>query len=100
MKLKFEIGKKEKTILLIERNWFSGKFIYSENGTQNNLQSVLNPSTHFSTKLTRHYEFEVGNEEKHTIEIKHTRSLLFGGFRPQLFEIKINGEIHKKYKGY
>jgi len=100
MQLKFELGEKEKTILLIERNWFTGKFIYSENGIQNNLKSPLNPSTHFDMKLSHNYEFEVGNEEKHKIEIKHTRPQLFAGFRPQLFEIKINGEIYEKYKGY
>lgn len=100
MKLKFEIGTSEKTILVIERNWVTGKFIYSENGVQNNLRSSLDPTTHFNTKLTHNYAFEVGKEEKHKIEIKHTRPLLFAGFRPQIFEIKINGEVHEKYKGY
>jgi hypothetical protein len=37
MELKFEIGKKEKTELIIKRNSFNGKFIYSENGVEKNL---------------------------------------------------------------
>ena len=100
MELNFEIGQKEKTILIIKRNSFNGKFTYSENGIQNNLQSVLNIGTQINFKLTNNYEFEVGNNEKHKIEIKHKRPLLLAGFRPQYFEIKINGEIKKEYKGY
>ena len=100
MELNFKIGKKEKTILIIKRNSFNGKFTYSENRIQNNLQSVLNIGTQINFKLTNNYEFEVGNNEKHKIEIKHRRPLLLAGFRPQYFEIKINDKIKKEYKGY
>ncbi len=100
MKLIFDIGKTEKIRLIIERNWFTGKFTYSENGIQNTIKSPLNPSTHFSTKLTQYYKFEIGEKEKHKIEILHTRPLLFAGFRPQIFEIKIDNEVVEKYKGY
>lgn len=100
MKLKIDIGETEKTSLIIERNWFTGKFTYSENGIQNTLRSSLNPSTHFNVKLTHYYVFEIGKKEKHRIEITQTRPLLFAGFRPQMFEIKINGEVVERYKGY
>ena len=100
MELNFEIGKKEKTILIIKRNYFNGKFTYSENGVQKNLRSALNIGTHINLKRTNNYEFEVGNNEKHKIEIKHRRPLLLAGFRPQYFEIKINDKIKKEYKGY
>ena len=91
MKLKFDVG---------ERNWVTGKFTYSENGTQNTLKGSMNPSTHINIKLTQLYEFEIGKKEKHRIEVTHRRPLLFAGFRPQMFEIKINGEVAEKYKGY
>jgi hypothetical protein len=94
MELKFEIGKKEKTELIIKRNSFNGKFIYSENGVEKNLWSSLNIGTHINFKLTNNYEFEVGNNEK------HKRPLLLAGFRSQYFEIKINNKIEKEYKGY
>jgi hypothetical protein len=100
MELKFKIGKKEKTELIIKRNSFNGKFTYSENGIQKELRNALNIGTHFNFKLTNNYEFEVGNNEKHKIEIKHKRPLLLAGFRPQYFEIKINNKLEKEYKGY
>ncbi|ARV05246.1 hypothetical protein BTO04_00415 [Polaribacter sp. SA4-10] len=100
MELKFEIGQKEKTELIIKRNSFNGKFTYSENGIQQELRSSLKIGTHINLKLTNNYEFEVGNKEKHKIEIKHKRPLFLAGFRPQYFEIKINNKLEKKYKGY
>jgi hypothetical protein len=100
MELQFEIGQKEKTLLIIKRNSFIGKFTYSENGIEKNLRSSLNIGTHMNLKLTNNYEFEVGNNEKHKIEIKHKRPLLLAGFRPQYFEVKINNKIEKEYKGY
>jgi hypothetical protein len=100
MKLKFKIEQKEKTEFIIKRNSFNGKFTYHENGVQKELRSVLNIGTHLNFKLTNNYEFEVGNNEKHKIEIKHKRPLLHAGFRPQYFEIKINNKIEEEYKGY
>ena len=100
MELKFEIGQKEKTLLIIKRNSFNGKFTYSENGVQKEIRNPLNIGTHVNLKLINNYEFEVGNNEKHKIEIKHKRPLLLAGFRPQYFEIKINDKIEKEYKGY
>ncbi len=100
MKLEFELGKSEKTSLVIERNSFTGKFVYFENGVESVIESPSDIATQLNFGFKKTHKFEVGNKEKHAIEITHSRSVLFGALRPQTYEIKVNGSLFKKHKGY
>jgi len=100
MELVIQLAGVEKTELIIRRNWFTGRFVYIENGESNLLKSPLNPSAHFSLRLKKVYEFVVGNKEKHRVKVEHIRPLLLAGFRPQKFNVYINDELKKQYHGY
>jgi|GEM_PF-147300 len=100
MKLQHTLGDKEKTEIVIERNWFTGSFIYRENGEENRIKSPWRLSTHFNWKLSREYDFEIGEEEKHSIKIIHSRPRWFGGICPQTVELSVNGDLLETYTGY
>jgi len=95
-----DLGKEEKTELVISRNWFTGSFYYLENGNKKSLRSSLNPTTHFNVNLKKEYEFVVGQREKFSVKIEHIRPLLFAGFRPHKYIVYVNCKIFKEYKGY
>ena len=100
MKLLINLAGKDKTDLIIERNWFSGSFNYFENNCKHEIKSSLDISTHFNLKLKKQYEFEIGNEEVFKIRIEHIRPQFFSGFRPQTYNVFVNGKLNKTYKGY
>lgn len=100
MNLKFKLGENKPVDLTIKRNWFTGNFVYFEDGEKHQLKNPLDLTTHFSFKLRWDYKFEVGKIEKYKIVVKHTRSRLFAGFRPQTYEIYVNGKLLKTYTGY
>jgi len=100
MKLAIELTGKNKTDLIIERNWFTGSFNYFENNCKHEIKRFLDISTHFNLDLKKQYEFEVVNEEVFKIKIEHIRPLYFSGFRPQKYNVFVNGKLNKAYKGY
>ena len=100
MKLQHTLGNKERTEIVIERNWLTGSFVYRENGEEHRIKSARDLSTHFNRKLSREYDFEVGDEEKHSIKIIHSRPRWFAGLRPQTFELLANGNLLETYTGY
>ena len=100
MEILIQLSGKEKSELIIKRNWFTGSFVYILNGQRHIIKSVLDLSTHFSVRLKKQYEFEIGDIEVHKIKIEHTRPLIFAGFRPQQFDIFIDGDFYKTYNGY
>lgn len=100
MKLQHTLGIKERTKLVIERNWFTGSVLYRENGEVHRIQNPWNPSTHSSLRLSREYEFEVGDEEKHSIKVIHSRPRYFAGFRHQTFDVFANGKLLESFTGY
>lgn len=100
MKLEIELIGKDKTDLIIERNWFTGSFNYFENNCKHEIKSPLDLTTHFSFKLKKQVEFEVGKEEVFKIKIEHIRPQFFAGFRPHRYNVFVNGKLNKTYKGY
>jgi len=100
MIITLSLGNKEKTEVLIQRNWFNGNFTYSVDGDEKELRSPLNPTTHFSPKQKNSYQFSVGLAETHKVLVEHTRAVMLGGILPQKFEFFVNGKLHTTYKGY
>lgn len=100
MKIDLELGDKHGAKLRIQRNWFTGKFTYEFNGERHNIRCPANLATHFNFDFEKTYRFVVGHEEKYNIAIIHKRPFFFAGFRPQEFNIFVNGKLHHTYKGY
>jgi hypothetical protein len=51
-----------------------------------------------SLKLTKRYEFTVGQLEQHQIAIEKKRKLFLAGFRPQQYRIFVDGNLVQTYE--
>lgn len=100
MKLQHTIGDKEKAAIIIERNCFTGSLICRENNKVHCLSSPWNLNTHLYWQLSREFDLEVGEEERHSIKIIHSRPRWFPGFRHQTIEVFANGKLLEKHIGY
>ena len=100
MQIKLTIGENEKIDLLVERNWFTGRFTFIANGEKHTLRSPYSLLTHFNVKTKNEYRFEVGKDEKHSVVIQHIRSRFFAGFRNQEFNLIVDGELKESSDGY
>jgi len=79
------------------RNWFTGRSELRMLGETVVLRSSLNPSTHFSLRLTRVLQHRIGD---HEITIEQTRPLLFAGFRTHDYQIAVDGVVVRQQRGY
>lgn len=100
MKLILNIGETEKIKLVVRREPIFGEFYYSVNGKKTILKSTVSFRTHIDPKKEFEYEFTVGENEKNNIRIVHKVPNFLAGFLPQNYEIYVNGELKKVYKGY
>lgn len=98
MKMQFTIEEAGPIHVLIERNWFTGRFTCTANGKIHTIKNPMDPGTHFNFTLKRTYAVDVS--EQHRIVIEHTRPLFFAGFRPQQYAVTVNGEVVAEYRGY
>jgi len=53
----------------------------------------------FSLSLSKRYEFEVGQAERHQVVIEKKRKLFLAGLRPQRYRIFIDGNLVQTYEG-
>ena len=79
------------------RNWFTGRTELHIGGNVVLLESALNLSTQFSTKLTKVLKCRVGD---HEISIEQTRPLLFVGARRHDYRVAIDGLIVTEQRGF
>ena len=100
LEIKITIGENEKIDLLIERNWFTGRFIFTANGEKHTLRSPYSLFTHFNVRTKNEYNFEVGKTEKHSVVIQHIRPRFFAGFRDQEFNLIVDGKLIESSNGY
>lgn len=100
MRYSFIVGSTEKTEVLLQRNQFTGKFTYTENGQIKLLRSSVDTSTHFPTENTAYYRFTVGDKEKFDIRVVHSWPTKFPAFKPQKYEIYVNGAIIDTIESY
>jgi hypothetical protein len=100
MKFELEIGDKEKSKMEFVRNWFTGSMKVRIDGRRVVLQSPLSLTTHFTLKLKRHYEFEIGKTEKHMIVLEKERPALLAGVRPQTYRVFVDSQLFYEQSGY
>ncbi|MCZ2720653.1 hypothetical protein O1D97_03085 [Marinomonas sp. 15G1-11] len=100
MNLTVALGETEKTNLIIQRNWITGSLFYVENGEMRSLNKPTHSERSFLISRKQTFEFTVGLDEKHNIRLERIRPLVFGGVRPHSYEIFVNDELIKSYKGF
>jgi hypothetical protein len=100
MEFTLEIGDREKSRMEFSRSWFTGSMQTLVDGKKVAHQSALLPSTHFSFKLKRRYEFVVGKLETHQVILEKERPSLFAGFRPHTYRVFVDGKLVHEQTGY
>jgi hypothetical protein len=86
--LQFEVGKQERHQVAFSFDRFSGNTKISVDGSLVDSERAI-----FSAKMTKRYEFGVGQGEKHAVIIEKTRKLLFAGFRPSTYNVFVDGQL-------
>ena len=99
MHIDLTIGESERIDLLLERNWFTGRFAFTVNGKKHTLKNPYSIFTHFNVKTNDEYSFEVGDKEKHKVVTQHIRPRFFAGFRDQKFNLIVDGKLRESCKG-
>jgi len=94
MRLKFEANG---TPVEFCRRWFTGGASLNTPGGTIRLQHAANPFTHFSLKLTRCWVANIAGAEVHIVK---TRPLFLAGFRPQRYDVLVNGNVVASQAGY
>ena len=61
------------------------------------LQSLWNPATHASLKLSKTWEVDIPN---HKVVIEKVRPLLLAGLRPHAYKIFVDDQIVAEKSGY
>jgi len=86
--LKFEVGRQERHQVGFSFDRLSGNTKISVDGALVDTERAI-----FSVKLTKRYEFGVGQAEKHAVVIEKKRKLLFAGFRPSTYSVFVDGAL-------
>jgi len=100
MKFSFDVGETEKCRAEFSRNPFNGRVTVTVDGESVTLTSPWDPSTHFETRLTRRYQFTVGDEEKHEVVIEKERPLLCAGLRRQKYRVLVDDSLVEEHYGF
>ena len=100
MKFTLEVGDKEKSKIEFSRNWLTGAMQTLVDGQRVAHQSTISPSTRFSFRTKRRYEFSVGKTESHKVVREKERPWLLAGFRPQTFRVFVDGQMIHEQTGY
>ena len=98
MKMEFSIGEADPIEVVIERNWFTGKFTCTADGKVHTIKNPWTPGTHISFKLKTTYVVDLS--QQHRIVIEHCRPLFFPGVRPHQYTASVNGHVVAEYRGY
>jgi|ERR1700722_2124822 len=99
MKFELEVGNLEKSKLQFSRNWFTGAMKILVDCRVVAHRSPLSSATHFSVSLKRHYEFEVGRAEKHTVLLEKERKPVLAGVRAQTYRVFVDGQLVHEQSG-
>ena len=94
MKFSFMVGVQEHHRIDFSFDQFVGNLEIAVDG-----QPVTKDFRMFSLKLTKRYEFTVGNQEQHHIAIEKKRKLFLAGFRPQQYRVFIDSQLVQTYEG-
>jgi hypothetical protein len=86
--LEFEVGQEERHQVVFSFDRFSGSTKIRVDGALVDSERAM-----FSVRLTRRYEFGVGQAEKHAVVIEKTRKQLLAGFRPSTYNVFVDGKL-------
>ena len=91
--IEFQVGTSEvhRVAFTYDKFWGSIK-IYVDG------QPVIQKTEVFSLSLTKTWDFQVGVMERHDVRIMKTRKLMFAGFRGQLVQAFVDGQLVGKYE--
>jgi hypothetical protein len=83
----FDVGREERhrVELSYSRTW--GRLKIKVDGSV-----VVSDRMIISLRLTRRYEFTVGQAEQHLVAIVKKRALMFGGLLPSTYQVFIDGQ--------
>lgn len=95
MQFSFTVGTGEQHVVEFTRDWISGAVHVTVDGAE--ALSTVDPPIWF--KLTKRYEFTVGDREPHAVVIENERPLLVGGSRPHTYRVLIDGQLTATHKG-
>jgi len=94
MQFSFRVGVEEHHQVDFKFDQFVGNLEIRVDG-----QPVVKDFRLLSARLTKRYEFTVGNQERHHIMIEKKRKLFLAGLRPQRYRIFIDGQLAQTYEG-
>ena len=94
MQFSFDVGFEEKHRVDFKFDQFAGNLEIKVDG-----QPLIRDFRMLSLKLTKRYEFSVGNIEKHQVAVEKKRKLFLAGFRPQKYSVFIDGRLVQTYEG-
>ena len=83
----FDVGRDERHRVELAFNRMTGRLTIKVNGAV-----VRSDRMMFSFRLTRRYEFTVGQAEQHAVAIEKRRALMFGGWLPSTYKVFIDGQ--------
>jgi hypothetical protein len=86
MELGFVVGYQERHQVVWSFNKFWGVARIYVDGVQ-----VLRKIEMFSVKLVKEYQIQVGQNETHVVMVTKERKLFYGGFRPQICRVFVDG---------
>lgn len=94
MQIDFKAGDQN---LRFKRNWFTGRAILETPDGSETLSSPYAATTHISLSLN---ETWFASFRSHAITIEKVRPLLMAGFRPQNYQIFVDGDVVASARGY
>ncbi len=83
----FDVGHEEQHRVEVSFNRTWGRLKIKVDGSE-----VVSDRMMFSFRLTRRYEFTVGQVETHLVAVVKKRALLFGGILPSTYQVFIDGQ--------
>ncbi len=94
MQFSFLVGIREQHQIDFFFDQFGGKLEIRVDG-----EPLVKDFRLLSLKLTKRYEFTVGQDELHQIAIEKKRKLFLAGFRPQQYRIFVDGQLVQTHEG-
>lgn len=93
MQFWFDVGASEVHRVAFSFDKFWGRLVITVDGV-----SVVDQVRLFSLRLVKRYELVVGAREQHRVTIEKRRKLFFAGFRPQTYQVFIDGQLVRSYQ--
>ena len=100
MRFTLDVGNQEKNHIEFYRNPCSGRMRIKVNDRLVAQKSPWHFSTHVNFEWVKHYEFTVGEKERHQVVIEHERPFLLGGLRRQKYRVYLDGQLAQEHYGF